>query len=66
MAATIGFGRREWFPSFPDPSPTQASAALISFLQVIPDRRMRRRERFPQWFLLLVAVSGIGSALRVV
>jgi hypothetical protein len=32
---------------------------LISFLKVIPDRRYRRGVRYPQWFLLLVAVLGI-------
>ena len=45
--------------SLPDPSPVNASADLISFLQAIPEGRMRRGVRFPQWFLLLVAVLGI-------
>jgi len=32
---------------------------LISFLQAIPDPRMRRGVRIPSWYLLLVAVLGI-------
>ena len=50
--------------SLPDPSPVNASADLISFLQAIPEGRMRRGVRFPQWFLLLVAVLGILSTAR--
>jgi hypothetical protein len=46
--------------------PETASAAtdldLISFLQAIPDTRMRRGARIPAWYLLLVAVLGILSA----
>ena len=42
-----------------------ASAAtdldLISYLQAIPDARMRRGVRIPAWYLLLVAVLGILS-----
>jgi hypothetical protein len=34
---------------------------LISFLRAIPDGRYRRGVRYPQWFLLLVAVLGILS-----
>jgi hypothetical protein len=34
---------------------------LISFLQAIPDARMRRGVRIPAWYLLLVAVLGILS-----
>ena len=34
---------------------------LISFLQAIPDARMRRGVRIPVWYLLLVAVLGILS-----
>jgi hypothetical protein len=37
---------------------------LISFLKVIPDGRYRRGVRYPQWFLLLVAVLGILSGCR--
>jgi hypothetical protein len=43
----------------PEPSPANASAVLISYLKAIPEGRMRRGVRFPQWFLLLVAVLGI-------
>jgi hypothetical protein len=34
---------------------------LISFLKAIPDGRNRRGVRYPQWFLVLVAVLGILS-----
>ena len=34
---------------------------LISFLNAIPDGRLRRRVCYPQWFLLLMAVLGILS-----
>jgi len=32
---------------------------LISFLKAIPDGRYRRGVRYPQWYLLLVAVLGV-------
>jgi hypothetical protein len=41
-----------------------ASDDLISFLKAIPDGRYRRGVRYPQWFLLLVAVLGILSGCR--
>jgi hypothetical protein len=34
---------------------------LISYLQAIPDARMRWGVRFPAWYLLLVALFGIFS-----
>lgn len=37
---------------------------LISFLKVIPDSRHRRGLRYPQWFLLLVAVLRILNGCR--
>jgi hypothetical protein len=37
---------------------------LISFLKAIPDGRYRRGVRYPQWYLLLVAVLGILSGCR--
>ena len=42
------------------PTPTD----LISFLKAIPDGRYRRGVRYPQLFLLLVAVLGILSGCR--
>jgi hypothetical protein len=42
----------------------QVPSDLISFLKAIPDGRMRRGVRYPQWFLLLVAVVGILSGCR--
>jgi len=51
-------------------SPLQTPAAapdLISFLKALSDYRMRRGIRFPQWWMLLVAIlsimSGQGSLL---
>jgi hypothetical protein len=37
---------------------------LIGFLKAIPDGRYRRGVRYPQWYLLLVAVLGILSGCR--
>ena len=37
---------------------------LISFLKAIPDGRYRRGVRYPQWYLLLLAVLGILSDCR--
>jgi hypothetical protein len=53
----------------PKPSVQGHAAAtdLISFLKALPDCRMRRGIRFPQWWMLLVAIlailSGQGSLL---
>jgi hypothetical protein len=48
--------------------PETASAAtdldLISYLQAIPDARMRRGVSIPAWYLLLVAVFGILSGCQ--
>jgi hypothetical protein len=44
------------------PATTPASASdLISFLKALPDCRMRRGIRFPQWWMLLVAILSILS-----
>lgn len=40
----------------------RTSNDLISFLRAIPDGRYRRGVRYPQWFLMLVAVLGILSS----
>jgi hypothetical protein len=48
-------------------SKSQAAAAdldLISFLQAIPEPRMRRGIRIPAWYLLLVAILGILSSCQ--
>jgi hypothetical protein len=53
----------------PTPSVQSPAAAtdLISFLKALPDCRLRRGVRFPQWWMLLVAIlailSGQGSLL---
>ena len=46
------------------PIDQDAPIDLISFLKAIPDGRYRRGVRYPQWFLLLVAVLGILSDCR--
>jgi hypothetical protein len=52
-------------PQAQDVSADQAAPDdLISFLKSIPDCRDRRGVRYPQWFLLLVAVLGILSHCR--
>jgi hypothetical protein len=38
-----------------------AARDLISFLKALPDCRMRRGIRFPQWWMLLVAILSILS-----
>ena len=38
-----------------------AATDLISFLKAFPDCRMRRGVRFPQWWMLLVAILAILS-----
>jgi hypothetical protein len=44
------------------PLETPAAATdLISFLKALPDCRMRRGIRFPQWWMLLVAILAILS-----
>jgi hypothetical protein len=65
---STGFGRREWLTSLPQIPGAAAdqldSSDLISFLKAIPDGRYRRGVRYPQWFLLLLAVLGILSCCR--
>ena len=50
--------------------PERRSAAtdldLISYLKAIPGARMRRGDRIPAWYLLLVAVLGILSGVAPV
>jgi hypothetical protein len=64
----MGFGRWDWLPSMPESQNATADQSapndLISFPKVIPDGRFRRGVRYPQWFLLLVAVLGILSGCR--
>jgi hypothetical protein len=60
----MGFGR--WYRFLPVPETASAATDLdlISFLQAIPDARMRRGVRIPAWYLLLVAVLGILSGCQ--
>ena len=60
----MGFGR--WYSFLPVPETASAATDLdlISFLQAIPDARMRRGVRIPAWYLLLVAVLGILSGCQ--
>jgi uncharacterized membrane protein len=43
------------------PADPVAANDLISFLKVLPDCRMRRDIRFPQWWMLLVEILAILS-----
>lgn len=43
------------------PAEPASAADLISFLKALPDCRMRRGVRFPQWWMLLVAILAILS-----
>ena len=47
----------------PSQTTTTPAAAndLISYLKALPDCRMRRGIRFPQWWMLLVAILSILS-----
>lgn len=62
---SIGFGRRAWLismPRTPDAADDQAGPNdLISFYMAIPDGLYRCGVRYPQLFLLLVAVLRILS-----
>jgi len=44
-----------------EPKSPAAATDLISFLKALPDCRMRRGVRFPQWWMLLVAILAILS-----
>ena len=53
-------------PVSSDPGQLDAAADLITLLQALPSCRMRRGVRYPQWWMLLVAIllailSGQGS-----
>ena len=52
---------REWLLTIgPLPATTPAVGSdLICFLKVLPDCRMRRGIRFPQWCMLLVEILAI-------
>ncbi len=60
----MGFGR--WYRLLPVTE--NASAAtdldLISYLQAIPDARMRRGVRIPAWYLLLVWWQGLFEVIQ--
>jgi hypothetical protein len=60
----MGFGR--WYRLLPVPEAASAATDLdlISYLQAIPDARMRRGVRIPAWYLLLLAVLGILSGCQ--
>ena len=53
-----------WSRRYLLPSPLENPAAatdLISFLKALPDCRLRRGIRYPQWWMLLVAILAILS-----
>jgi hypothetical protein len=47
-------------PVSPDPAQLDAPADLITLLQTLPSR-VRRGVRYPQWWMLLVAILAILS-----
>ena len=57
----MGLGRLACPLSVPQSVSAATDLDLISFLNAIPDTRMRRGARIPAWYLLLVAVLGILS-----
>jgi hypothetical protein len=48
-------------PVSPDPAQLDAPADLITLLQALPSCRMRRGVRYPQWWMLMVAILAILS-----
>jgi hypothetical protein len=52
----VAFGYAASHPLIPQHENPAAATHLISFLKALPDCRMRRGIRFPQWWLLLVAI----------
>ena len=48
-------------PVSSDPGQLGAAADLITLLQALPSCRMRRGVRYPQWWMLLVAILAILS-----
>ncbi len=67
-ALSLRFGQRISFLSMAESlcsaDEQDVPVNLISFLKAIPDGRYRRGVRYPQWYLLLVAVLGILSDCR--
>ncbi len=57
----VAFGHAASHPLIPQHENTAAATDLISFLKALPDCRMRRGIRFPQWWMLLVAILAILS-----
>jgi hypothetical protein len=60
----MGFGRCYRLLPVPETASAATDLDLISYLQAIPDARMRRGIRIPAWYLLLVAVLGILSGCQ--
>ena len=46
-------------PVASDPGQLDAPADLITLLQALPSCRMRRGVRYPQWWMLLVAILAV-------
>jgi hypothetical protein len=60
----MGFARWYRLLLVPDTAAAATDLDLISYLQAIPDARMRRGVRIPAWYLLLVAVLGVLSGCQ--
>ena len=58
---SVAFGHAASHPLIPQHKNHAAATDLISCLKALPDCRMRRGIRFPQWWLLLVAILAIRS-----
>ena len=61
MAHAVRFDHPACHPLVPLLENPAAATDLISFLKALPDCRMRRGIRFPQWWMLLVAILAILS-----
>jgi hypothetical protein len=57
----VAFGHAASQPLIAQHENPAAATDLISFLKALPDCRMRRGIRFPQWWMLLVAILAILS-----
>ena len=57
----VVFGHAAPHPLIPQHENPAAATELISFLKALPDCRLRRGIRFPQWRLLLVRSSPFSA-----
>jgi hypothetical protein len=60
LTHAVWFDHPAYHPLVPLLENPAATTDLISFLKALPDCRMRRGIRFPQWWMLLVAILAIN------